>query len=61
MTPKFNYRVAGLAVRDGNALIGRAPPDGFWALPGGRVDAGEHLPGPRARRRDGPRAEVLEP
>jgi len=39
--PRFNYRVAGLAVHDGRALIGRAPPDGFWALPGGRVEAGE--------------------
>jgi ADP-ribose pyrophosphatase YjhB (NUDIX family) len=38
---RFNYRVAGLAARDGRVLLGRAPPDGFWALPGGRVHPGE--------------------
>jgi ADP-ribose pyrophosphatase YjhB (NUDIX family) len=39
--PRISYRVAGLAVRDGRTLLNRTPPDGFWALPGGRVEAGE--------------------
>lgn len=51
--PEFSYRVAGLAVHDGRALISRAPPDAFWVLPGGRVEAGEASP-------DGLRREMRE-
>jgi len=38
---KFNYRVAGLCVHDGYALLHRAETDNFWALPGGRCHIGE--------------------
>ncbi len=38
---RFNYRVAGLCVHDGYALLHRAETDSFWALPGGRCHIGE--------------------
>lgn len=34
----FNYRVAGIAVRDGKILLHKSETDRFWSLPGGRVD-----------------------
>ncbi len=37
----FNYRAAGVLLRNGCVLIQRAPDDDFWALPGGRVEFGE--------------------
>lgn len=37
----FNYRVAGIFVKDGHVLIHRNVRDDFWALPGGRVTLGE--------------------
>ena len=40
----FNYRVAGLAVDGDRVLLHRAEIDDFWALPGGRVEAGESSP-----------------
>lgn len=37
----FSFRVAGLILRDGHALMQRAKGDDFWALPGGRAEIGE--------------------
>jgi 8-oxo-dGTP pyrophosphatase MutT (NUDIX family) len=37
----FNYRVAGIAIRDGHVLVCRADDDDFVMLPGGRVELGE--------------------
>ena len=40
------FGVSVLVVRDGRVLVvrrGRAPMKGLWALPGGRVEAGESL------------------
>lgn len=38
---RFQLRAAGVIVHGGAVLLHRAPCDGFWALPGGRVEAGE--------------------
>ncbi len=38
---RFNFRVAGLCVHDGYALLNRAVPDKSWNLPGGRCHMGE--------------------
>jgi len=38
---RFNYRVVGVAIRDGMVLLHRAGDDPFWALPGGRAEMGE--------------------
>lgn len=39
---RFIYRVAGVSVRDGRALVSRWEGDpGLWCLPGGRVGFGE--------------------
>jgi ADP-ribose pyrophosphatase YjhB (NUDIX family) len=40
---RFNYRVAGVAVRpsDGRILMHRTEHDNFWSLPGGRCDMDE--------------------
>ncbi len=40
---RFNYRVAGLAVRpsDGAVLLHRAEHEPFWSLPGGRCEMNE--------------------
>ena len=35
---KFTYRVAGVALRDGEVLLHRADHDDFWGLPGGRCE-----------------------
>jgi hypothetical protein len=43
MPAVFRVRVAGVAVHDGRVLFHRAAHDDFWALPGGRVAAGETL------------------
>lgn len=40
-TRRFNFRVAGVAVRHGYLLVHRAETDDFWVLPGGRVEIGE--------------------
>jgi len=37
----FNYRVAGIAIRDGHVLICREDEDDYVMLPGGRVELGE--------------------
>jgi 8-oxo-dGTP pyrophosphatase MutT (NUDIX family) len=37
----FNYRVAGVAIVDGQVLLHQAPGDDFWTLPGGRPEAME--------------------
>ncbi|RIW31968.1 NUDIX domain-containing protein [Bacillus salacetis] len=37
----FNYRVAGIWVKDGHVLLHRAVSDESWSLPGGRVAIGE--------------------
>lgn len=39
----FLLRVAALAWHDGRILLHRSLPDGFWALPGGRVNLGEDV------------------
>ncbi|MGH2510836.1 MAG: NUDIX hydrolase [Ktedonobacteraceae bacterium] len=36
---RFNYRVAGIALRDNQVLLNRL--DSHWFLPGGRVEMGE--------------------
>ena len=33
---RFNYRVAGVAIVDGNVLVHRGENEPFWSLPGGR-------------------------
>ena len=38
---QFNYRVAGVAIVDGHVLLHQAAGDGFWTLPGGRLEAME--------------------
>ncbi len=38
---RFTYRVAGIAIHDGQALLHRAVSDDFWSLPGGRCMARE--------------------
>jgi ADP-ribose pyrophosphatase YjhB (NUDIX family) len=38
---RFNYRVAGVAIRDDAVLLHRATRDAFWTLPGGRAEIGE--------------------
>lgn len=38
---RFNYRVAGIAVRNGHVLVCREDDDPFVLLPGGRVEFGE--------------------
>lgn len=37
----FNYRVAGLFIREGRLLVMRDGPESNWYLPGGRVAVGE--------------------
>lgn len=37
----FQYRVGGVCVEGGDVLLHRAATDDFWALPGGRCEAGE--------------------
>jgi 8-oxo-dGTP pyrophosphatase MutT (NUDIX family) len=41
----FNYRVAGIAVRDGAVLLHRDERADFWVLPGGRCEMGEDAAG----------------
>jgi len=38
---RFNYRVAGVALRNGHVLVCREDADDFVLLPGGRVEFGE--------------------
>lgn len=38
---RFNYRVAGAAIRDGHLLVCREDDDDYCMLPGGRVEMGE--------------------
>ncbi len=38
---RFNYRVAGVAIRDGHVLVCREDDDDYCMLPGGRVEMGE--------------------
>jgi 8-oxo-dGTP pyrophosphatase MutT (NUDIX family) len=38
---RFNYRVAGAAIRDGHVLVDRENDDDYCMLPGGRVEMGE--------------------
>lgn len=38
---RFNYRVAGIALRDNQVLLNRLEDQKFWFLPGGRVEMGE--------------------
>ena len=35
---RFNYRVAGVAIVDGQVLLHQAAGDDFWTLPGGRPE-----------------------
>jgi 8-oxo-dGTP pyrophosphatase MutT (NUDIX family) len=37
----FNFRIAGLAFRDGHVLVHRATHEAFWTFPGGRAEIGE--------------------
>ena len=39
--PKFNFRVAAVAVQKDRVLLHRTEVDDFWSLPGGRIRAGE--------------------
>lgn len=34
----FNFRVAGVAIKNNKLLLHKTPTDNFWSLPGGRVD-----------------------
>ncbi|MGB3336564.1 MAG: NUDIX domain-containing protein [Devosia sp.] len=38
---RFNFRVAGAAIRDGHLLVCREDEDDYCMLPGGRVEMGE--------------------
>lgn len=38
---RFNYRVAGVALRDNEVLLNRLEDQDYWFLPGGRVEMGE--------------------
>ena len=38
---RFNFRVAGAAIRDGHVLVCREDKDDYCMLPGGRVEMGE--------------------
>jgi len=38
---RFGFRVAAVVVRNGKALLHQIEGDGFWCLPGGRVELGE--------------------
>ena len=38
---RFNLRAGAIALEAGHVLLHRLEGDTFWALPGGRVDAGE--------------------
>ena len=38
---RFHYRAAAVVLDDGRLLLHRLQGDEFWALPGGRVNAGE--------------------
>lgn len=38
---RFHLRAAAIIVHNGAVLLHRADDDDFWALPGGRVEAGE--------------------
>lgn len=40
-THRFHYRAAALVIEQGCLLLHRLQGDDFWALPGGRVEAGE--------------------
>lgn len=37
----FNFRIAGLAFRNGHVLVHRATHELFWTFPGGRAEIGE--------------------
>lgn len=38
---RFNYRVAGIALRDNQVLLNQFEGGDYWFLPGGRVEMGE--------------------
>jgi ADP-ribose pyrophosphatase YjhB (NUDIX family) len=38
---RFHMRAAGIAIREGRVLLQRAEGDGYWILPGGRMEQGE--------------------
>ena len=40
-TRRFNFRIAGLAFREGHVLVHRATHEAFWTFPGGRAEIGE--------------------
>jgi len=40
-SPRIRLRAAAVLVRDGAVLLHRQAGDGFWALPGGKVEPGE--------------------
>lgn len=46
---RFHLRAAAVLIHNGSILLHRAEGDGFWALPGGRVEAGEHAAAAVAR------------
>ena len=48
-THRFHLRAAAVIVRDGSILLHKAEHDAFWALPGGRVEPGEHAAAAVAR------------
>ena len=48
-TRLFNYRVAGIALREGHVLVCREGNDDYVMLPGGRVEMGEPSPVALAR------------
>lgn len=41
---RFNYRVVGVCIHNGQVLLHRAVTDDFWALPGGRAELLEYSP-----------------
>lgn len=41
---RFNYRIVGVCIRDGDVLLHRNVADDYWTLPGGRAELMEFSP-----------------
>jgi ADP-ribose pyrophosphatase YjhB (NUDIX family) len=57
---QFHLRAAAVVIHDGSVLLHRAEADDFWALPGGRVDAGEDAASAVAREMTEEVSETVE-
>lgn len=57
---QFHLRAAAVVIHDGAVLLHRAEADDFWALPGGRVEAGEDAASAVAREMAEEVSETVE-